>query len=457
MASDEYKNLLSIKREVSDSFIQSQQIKKDFTRFVIAWFLAIFLGVFAYHYLPKSIWNYNIYIANFKLPAHSIYWSLFLFGQLPLIYIIFYIPIQKRYSDCTVVKNSLNLFYELIENSSESVFIVSPNDGRIIDVNKKACEELQYSHSELVKLKVIDIEEIFETELDWQKEAEDLLANQSSKVIIGRQIKKDGSTFPVEVNASSVKFDNSIFIVAFARNISDRFAVETVKNEIINNVSHELKTPLAIIKTAIYNFTIGKHNTLNEYQEKSLDIITRNFWHLEFLILNLIDFSRFNAGEVDASDRENLDVYELLKRAEKSVSLILKTKSIDFEYDCEKTAPTIFGDKYLLNRVLVNILDNAIRFARSKISMTCHYDEEKGVIEICIEDDGGKIDAHQQAYLFDVLEQINRPKGGPGYKGVGIGLALAKLILKSHGGDIVYSDCRLDGACFKLTLPISRF
>ncbi len=113
----------------------------------------------------------------------------------------------------------------------------------------------------------------------------------------------------------------------------------------------------------------------------------------------------------------------------------------------------MYIDPDMILQVVFNLLDNAFRYAKSKVILNCILKNDKTEITVC--DDGEGISKEGLLILFNKFQQINRPSGGAGYKGTGLGLAICKEIIRLHQGKIWAESELGKGACFHFTLPLA--
>lgn len=133
-------------------------------------------------------------------------------------------------------QNQLELFRTLLDYSNDSIFLVDAETGEFVDVNQTACNQLGYDKEELLELSVLDVETTLSTEGDWQSHI-DTIREEGSLLYEGTQERKDGSTFPVEVNIAHAILDQE-YTVAIARDISERKARERELSQFKKAVEH---------------------------------------------------------------------------------------------------------------------------------------------------------------------------------------------------------------------------
>jgi len=118
-------------------------------------------------------------------------------------------------------KEELRLFKGLIEQSNDAIFVINPEEGKLLDVNKKACSDLKYTKKELLNMKVTDIEAVLPDNFSWNKHVEKV-KKKGFVIMEGKHKRKDGTIFPVEVNVKFIKVQNKEYMVGIVRDITER-------------------------------------------------------------------------------------------------------------------------------------------------------------------------------------------------------------------------------------------
>lgn len=235
------------------------------------------------------------------------------------------------------------------------------------------------------------------------------------------------------------------------QDVTERIKLEKMKDEFVSTVSHELRTPLAILKGSIQNLRDGIFGDMTEDQLKCLKMASENTIRLSRIIDNLLDISRMESKEILVKN-ESLNAQQFLcditkgfKNSELAEKLNLILHDIDSDLN-------IFVDKELIHQVILNLLSNAARYAKSNITVSTQVVDE--FLQITVEDDGKGIPENSLHLIFDKFVQVNRDTTKGGYKGTGLGLAICKRIIESHRGKI-WAEYKQDhGAILNFTVPI---
>lgn len=231
----------------------------------------------------------------------------------------------------------------------------------------------------------------------------------------------------------------------------ERKKLQQLKDEFVSTVSHELRTPLSIIKSAISNLKGGVLGSLPDKQREVVEMTSRNVNRLARLINDLLDLSRLESGKAKVN-RKRFDPVRLIQETLQTFNGAAEERGILLETDSPQKLPSIYGDPDLVMQVLTNLLENALRFAKSRVAVKAEL-QGTSRIKISVIDDGEGIKPEDIGKLFNKFEQIERPIGGAGYKGTGLGLTICKKIVELHQGNMGVESVVGAGSRFHFTLP----
>lgn len=224
-----------------------------------------------------------------------------------------------------------------------------------------------------------------------------------------------------------------------------------MKDEFLSLISHEFRTPLNVISTAIQAMSHICGNELSEKAKKYLGMIRQNTYRQLRLVNNLLDITRANAGRIKL-DKKNTDIVFLTKAITESVSTYASQKkvSVTFTSLLEEKIIGIDDEKY--ERILLNLLSNAIKFTPEgeAIIVTLYSVEDK--ICVVVEDNGIGIPSDKIDIIFERFGQVDSSLSRQA-EGSGIGLSLVKKFVESLGGSISVKSEMGKGSTFTLLLP----
>ena len=228
-------------------------------------------------------------------------------------------------------------------------------------------------------------------------------------------------------------------------------SLDKMKDSMIRDVTHELKSPVAQVQMAIDLWTgeANKEKMDKEKGKKLNKIIDDNIQRLKKTIQSILDLSVLESGRV-AYQKENLDLEELINQITAGLKLLAEKKKLTLTTRIPDKLPEVLGDRTEITRLISNLIDNAIKYSESgEIIVSALRRPRK--IEISVKDQGIGLSTPKGNYdkIFDRFFQERASSDGSG-----VGLAICKKIVEAHGGKIwVESEGKGKGTTFKFTLP----
>ncbi|APC39682.1 sensor histidine kinase [Clostridium estertheticum] len=228
--------------------------------------------------------------------------------------------------------------------------------------------------------------------------------------------------------------------------------------EFIANISHELKTPLNVIFSAIQLFQIYCDNgSLDERREtiiKYLDSMKLNSYRLSKLINNIVDSSKIQAGFFNLNLSNN-NIVEVVEEIVMSVTNITDIKGIRIIFDTDTEEKIVACDTEMIQRILLNLISNAIKFSNEGDEILVEFKDKDKYFEISVKDNGIGIEEKNLSMIFDRFKQVDKSLSRNS-EGTGIGLSLVKSIVELHGGTIYAESEFGKGSKFTVELPASK-
>jgi two-component system phosphate regulon sensor histidine kinase PhoR len=220
----------------------------------------------------------------------------------------------------------------------------------------------------------------------------------------------------------------------------------------IQNVSHELKTPLTVIQG--HAAKMGDEPDDRESWLASRRIITDEAKRLTQLVDNLLTLARLESPAFTL-EVAPLSLTALLEEAVLQVSDLAEARRLSLSLNLAPGLPRLSGDRARLKQVLLNLLDNALKYtpAGGSITLTAQIEREPTCsVRVSVQDSGEGIPADDLPYIFDKLYRVRRVRGRP-VEGSGLGLTIAQQIVQAHGGDLHVESQPGQGSTFTFTLP----
>lgn len=227
-----------------------------------------------------------------------------------------------------------------------------------------------------------------------------------------------------------------------------------LKNNLTQMILHDMKNPLtSIISTA--ELLEHEKNIPPEEILENIQIISSEGRRLLNMINSLLDIEKFESGKLKL-EISPANLNDIIKNEINLLKIPAQLKNIEIEFHEPKNIPLCTCDSIYCSRVIMNILDNSIKYAKSTVKITCKEDHENsGELIICIEDDGPGIPKEYHTRIFEKFETVEVRKEGRKYS-TGLGLAFCKMAVKSMGGRIWVESEEGRGSRFYLTLPVAK-
>jgi signal transduction histidine kinase len=251
-------------------------------------------------------------------------------------------------------------------------------------------------------------------------------------------------------------------LVGFSRDITERRQAEqqrlelalqkeriNVLTEFIGNMSHDLKTPLSVIKTSLY---LLEHLDDPSRQTSKIQVIKEQTLRLEKLIQDVITMSRLDHGTKPTF--EPVDLNAIIQDVEAKLRPTAERKRLAISLNLGDNLPPILADENEIWRLIANLHENALHYTPESGSVAVNTHLENGLVvaEFC--DTGIGIGEEDMPYIFDRFYRAD-PARSLERGGTGLGLAIVKRIVELHRGNIDVESTPGEGSVFRITLPIA--
>lgn len=367
-------------------------------------------------------------------------------------------------------------FETVVENMSDALFIIYP-DYNVISLNHEAHAikhlfyDFQYKQNIRRNIKYYDSEgnEIKFSELPVFKilEGEQYKAFRTTVKthedthhlsISGRPVYDNNKNIYfcivcIRDDTNQVKHDNYILKVEKEKKeYLER--VIALKDDFLTLVSHEFKTPLTVIGTAIQAMELFCGSELSDKAKRYISTIKQNSMRQLRLVSNLLDITRGTADQIRLHKR-NIDIVSVTRMITDSVKIYAAQKNLQISFDTEVENKILYIDDEKYERVLLNILSNAIKFTPKGKSIQVRLTLESGYVNISVTDEGVGIPKDKLDVIFERFGQVDNSLSRQA-EGSGIGLFLVKMFVERMGGNISVSSKPYEGATFVVRLPDSK-
>jgi two-component system phosphate regulon sensor histidine kinase PhoR len=329
----------------------------------------------------------------------------------------------------------------VLDNMADGV-IMTDREGSIVLANRTINEIFQTSSESLLDKPIIEtmrdheINEILKSCLEENKE----YVAQFESIMSRRFIRA------IAIPIAGTKFSGALLLF---QDLTELTGLQTMRRELIGNISHEFRTPLAGIKAMVETL---EESAIND-KDAARDFLSRinsEVDRLTQLVTELTELSRIETGKTEL-ELEPLDLGPIIAGVITELEPQAKRKGVSIINKSGGNLPPANADKERIRQVVVNLLHNAIKFTGSgrEITVTTRVDDDSVTVNIA--DTGIGIARDDLPHIFERFYKADRSRAGGG---TGMGLAIAKHIIEAHGGSIKAQSEEGKGSTFSFSLPL---
>ena len=277
----------------------------------------------------------------------------------------------------------------------------------------------------------------------------------------GHKIYHEVKTYPLKDSSGKVKQAVYVFRdvtereVLFERIIHAKEAAERLakmESDFVSIASHEVRTPLAIIKGYAEVLSDGSIGTVNKQQKIKLGSIIRNIDRLNNLVEKLLHLSKFESEQMSLHI-DTIDFRRLVESVKSEMQAMIKQKNISLKISIKKKTPKIKLDSILIKQVLFNLIDNAIKFTPNDGIIKINASVKDKKLHLIVSDTGIGIPKKELSKIGGMFYQVDTSVSRK-YKGTGLGLAICKRILDLHGGSMKIKSTLGKGTRVTVIVPV---
>ncbi|EGK86368.1 response regulator [Microcoleus vaginatus PCC 9802] len=226
--------------------------------------------------------------------------------------------------------------------------------------------------------------------------------------------------------------------------------LDRAKTTFFSNVSHEFRTPLTLMLAPLEDTIANLNGTIPSQECEQLQLVQRNGMRLLKLVNSLLDFSRIEAGRVQAS-YEPVDLATYTAELASTFRSLIERAGMSLIVDCLPLPEAIYVDREMWEKIVLNLLSNAFKFTLGG-TITVRLQCVENCVELTVSDTGVGIPSEELPHLFERFHRIKNSQGRS-FEGSGIGLSLVQELVKLHSGKIDVSSTFGQGSCFTVTIP----
>lgn len=338
--------------------------------------------------------------------------------------------------------------YQTLFEASNDMLIITDWDGRVIETNRAVEQFTDYHPQNSSNAKIIDFHKP-----DYSKLGTgfSILKKTDFVTYESELINPGHDSIVVEVKVGKVIIGKQSVLQWILRDITERKQLANMQEDLFSMVYHDIRSPLSNIVSSLDILAHQLHKDQDPSVKTILSVAQRSTERIMRLVNSLLDIRKIESGQsiihsdIDSPKQIVMDAIEISRPLAAVKHIVLETHS-------QGKIADISVDKDMIRRVLINLLDNSIKFSPSDRNIDVNLREESGSVFFCIEDNGPGI-PHEQ--LDNIFIKFTRLKTNTITHGFGLGLAFCKLAVEAHGGKIWAESREGKGSRFIFTIPVA--
>lgn len=349
----------------------------------------------------------------------------------------------------------------IFASTTDAIMILNPQ-GMIEAVNAATTRMLGYGPAELINRDASTLLDVMDGEGHFHARVGLVNGRLEQTGWLDRAVRhREGHLVPVDIGLGLMPLPGELHIVAAIRDISERKAVERLKDEFVATVSHELRTPLTSVVGSLGLLRAGSVGELPDAAHRLVEIAENNSRRLIRLINDILDIEKISSGRM-RFEREPVDLVAMAERAIEGSRGLADTRRVRLALSARDRSIIVQGDEERLLQVVANLLSNAVRFSPEGGEVRVSLSAKDGTAQLAVEDEGPGIPNEFHDRIFERFAQARHStvRGGvntsAGSGGTGLGLAISREIMAAHGGRIWFGSAAGGGARLTCSLPLVR-
>jgi PAS domain S-box-containing protein len=367
--------------------------------------------------------------------------------------------------------------FQIAVESAPNAMVMINGDGQIVLVNSQTEKMFGYPRAELLG-KSVDLL-VPDRFYDKHSVARRSFCNDPHVRAIGSGLdlfgrRKDASEFPVEIGLNPVRTDEGLFVISAIVDVTHRKQAEQAMDEahellkrknrklaklyrtafeFVDNVSHEFRTPLTVIKEYASLVREGLVGAVSDEQQRMLTVVEDRADDLNTMVDDMLDVSKLKSGLLGIR-RQECQAGEILDHVRLGLERKAAVKEVELTFEVDPNLPTVFCDPEKAGRVLINLTTNAIKFCGhpGRVRLSCQRETDGAGVKLSVIDNGNGIGPENLQAIFRRFKQLGESIRSS-TKGFGLGLSIAKQLVELNLGEITVESQVGQGSTFFFTLP----
>lgn len=380
--------------------------------------------------------------------------------------VVTFFDITERKLTENLLKKNQEKFQDLIERSSDGIYVLQNN--KFVFINPMFTKIMGYQLEDISG-------EDFELEQILPDEGMQVIKEREEKMRMGEKLsnrygfksyRQNHEIVDINVSISNIDWEGQPAILGMIQDESERIKYQNelvealnkaeesqrLKSFFLSNISHELRTPLNAIVGFSDLIRQETHHMLDESMREFFDIIEQSSNRLMNTVHNILNISLLETGEIDFVPKQ-VNLVSIIERTIKMVKLDAERKQIGIIYENRLNSIPIIADENLLFNALTNLVDNAIKYTK-KGCVSVVLEKNSDFLHLTIADTGIGMSEEYMAKLYGVFSQESQGFNKK-YQGIGLGLAIAKRALDLHNVDVSVESEKGVGTTFTLSFLLT--
>lgn len=342
----------------------------------------------------------------------------------------------------------------IVDNMRDAIIVLDENNDLIL-MNNVGSELLGLSGKEVIgksASSIADSNNLFKNIFEEKDKLQDVFSGENKNYL--RIINKDKEEFYLRDYTDVLDANgNRIGVIIVLKNVTGFKELDEIKSGFVATVSHELKTPLAAINMSLRLLNDSRIGELNAEQKKLTEEMKNEIRRLLKMVNELLNLSKIESGG-EAYNYQFISVDELIDASVTPMLMQFEQNKVEFNFNIEKNLPKLKIDVNKIAWVIINLLNNAVRYTKTEGKITLSVSRENEFIKFSLKDNGIGIKPEHIGRIFQKFVQLNKSNMENQYKGVGLGLAIAKEFIEAHKGTIKVISEYNKGSEFIFYLPV---
>ena len=344
------------------------------------------------------------------------------------------------------VQTTQQRYRELFEDSIDSI-LITDGAGNILEANRQAVHAIGDGVELIFGKNIAELCELDEDKLgagfERFREGDTVSFESSLHTGVGKET-------PIQVNARQIKIEGGQNIQWILRDITERKNLDTLREDLLSMVYHDLRSPLANIVSSLDTATSLVNETGDPQVGYLLEIAMRSTNRIERLTNSLLDLQQLEAGQPIIKPT-SLDISRLIDEAVEIMRPLLETKEQEIFIELPSELPEVIGDTDMLHRLWMNLLENASKYLPVSGKIIIGGFQDGQFLRLWVEDNGPGIPESERERIFEKYARLDTTGSS---RGTGLGLTYCRKVVEGHGGRIWVEPAQDQGARFVFTLPI---